>query len=169
MKMHRGRSVLKSGVRGWLGCAALAGLLAVGSPWAMAQNGQNGQAGQAGQNGQGHPASAADISPNPNEGPEKHTWTIDQLIPLTVSEAWQMSGRNEDRFFDMVQDLAAFSAQKRNLVLPEDVAAGQQAGQYIKQEAKMDHQQLLYAIVDRAVRKVGKPGPGSQGAPMPTK
>jgi hypothetical protein len=68
-----------------------------------------------------------------------------------------MSGKNEDKFFDMVQELAAFSAQKRNLVLPASEEAGRQAGEYIKQQAQMDHDQLLYAVVDQAVRKVGKP------------
>jgi hypothetical protein len=102
-------------------------------------------------------SSPVDIRPDTTEAP--HPWTVEQLLPLTVSEAWQMSGKNEDKFFDMVQDLAAFSAKKRNLMLPDDEAAGQQAGEYIKQQAKQDHDQLLYAVVDQAVRKVGKPGP----------
>ena len=99
--------------------------------------------------------SPVDIRPDTSEAP--HPWTIQQLLPLTVAEAWQMSGKNEDKFFDMVQDLAAFSAKKRELVLPEDEAAGRQAGEYIKQQARQDHDQLLYAVVDQAVRKVGKP------------
>jgi hypothetical protein len=101
------------------------------------------------------PSSPVNIEQQANEAPETHPWTIEQLLPLTVSEAWQMSGKNEDKFFDMVQDLAAFSAQKRNLVLPASEKAGQQAGEYIKQQAKQDHDQLLYAVVDQAVRKVG--------------
>jgi len=100
--------------------------------------------------------SPVDIRPDANE---THPWTIEKLLPLTVSEAWQMSGKNEDTFFDMVQDLAAFSAQKRDLVLPSSEAAGREAGEYIKQQAKLDHDQLLYAVVDQAVRKVGKPAP----------
>jgi hypothetical protein len=104
-------------------------------------------------------SSPVDIRPDATEAPETHTWTIPQLLPLTVSEAWQMSGKSEDKFFDMVQDLAAFSAQKRNLVLPASEAAGREAGEYIKQQAKQDHDQLLYAVVDQAVRKVGKPAP----------
>jgi len=88
---------------------------------------------------------------------------------LTVSEAWQMSGKNEDKFFDMVQDLAAFSAKKRNLALPEDETAGKQAGEYIKQQAKQDHDQLLYAVVDQAVRKVGKPASPLTSAGPPAK
>ena len=38
---------------------------------------------------------------------------------------------------------------------------GVQFGEYIKTQAKADHDQLLYAIVDRAVRKYGtKPAAG---------
>jgi hypothetical protein len=110
-------------------------------------------------------SSPVNIKPEANEAPETHSWTIGQLLPLTVSEAWHMSGRSEDTFFDMVQDLAAFSAQKRNLVLPASEAAGREAGEYIKSQAKLDHDQLLYAVVDQAVRKVGKPAPVSEAAP----
>lgn len=102
---------------------------------------------------------AVSITPAPNEAPETHSWTIEQLLPLTVSEAWQMSGKDEDKFFDMVQDLAAFSAQRRGLTLPENAEAGKKAGEYIKLQAKADHGQLLYAIVDRAVRRVGTKAP----------
>jgi hypothetical protein len=80
-----------------------------------------------------------------------------------------MSGKSEDKFFDMVQDLAAFSAKKRNLVLPASEAAGHEAGQYIKQQAKLDRGQLLYAVVDQAVRKVGKPAPAQASTSAPAK
>jgi hypothetical protein len=103
----------------------------------------------------GQEPSPASITPSPTEAPETHSWTVEQIIPLTVSEAWEFSGKNEDKFFDIVQDLAAFSAQKRGLTLPENEAAGRQAGQFIKAKARADHDELLYAIVDQAVRKVG--------------
>jgi hypothetical protein len=115
------------------------------------------------------PSSPVNIKPEANEPPETHSWTIEQLLPLTVSEAWHMSGRNEDTFFDMVQDLAAFSAQKRHLVLPASEAAGQEAGEYIKSQAKLDHGQLLYAVVDQAVRKVGQPAPATVNEAVPPK
>ena len=114
-------------------------------------------------------SSPVNIKPEANEAPETHSWTIEQLLPLTVSEAWHMSGRNEDTFFDMVQDLAAFSAQKRNLVLPASEAAGREAGEYIKSQAKLDHAQLLYAVVDQAVRKVGQPAPATVNEAVPPK
>ena len=137
-------------------CLAAAFTLSAGSCTAVAQAPSQ-PSSHAAQSSQ----SSADIRPDPTEAPETHPWTIEQLLPLTVSEAWQMSGRNEDKFFDMVQDLAAFSAQKRNLVLPETEAAGRQAGELVKQRAKADHNQLLYAVVDHAVRTVGKPAPAA--------
>ncbi len=115
------------------------------------------------------PSSPVNIKPEANEPPETHAWTTEQLLPLTVSEAWHMSGKSEDKFFDMVQDLAAFSAQKRNLVLPASEAAGREAGEYIKRQAKLDHDQLLYAVVDQAVRKVGKPASAKTGQTDPAK
>lgn len=84
-----------------------------------------------------------------------HSWTAEQLLTSTVHEAWMMSGRNEDRFFEMVKELAAMSAQKRGLTLPETDAAGKKAGDMIKREARKDPDQLLYAVVDRAVMKTG--------------
>jgi hypothetical protein len=91
-----------------------------------------------------------------------HNWTDAQLITCTVSQAWQLSGRNESTFFDIVQQLAEISARNRDLVLPDNAAAGRRAGEYIKQTAKADHKQLLYVIVDKAVQKVGTPAPASQ-------
>ena len=96
-------------------------------------------------------ASASDTTPS--------QWSDAQLVLLTVSQAWRMSGRNEDKFFDIVQQLAAVSAKNRGLVLPNTAAAGEKAGESIKQMAKADHQQLLYEIVDKAVREVGTPAP----------
>jgi hypothetical protein len=88
---------------------------------------------------------------------EPHNWTTEQILTCTVSDCWQLSGKNEETFFDIVQQLAAISAHTRGLTLPDDAAAGQRAGQYIKAKAKADHGQLLYAIVDASIRKVGTP------------
>ncbi len=40
---------------------------------------------------------------------------------------------------------------------PHNAAAGQRAGEYIKAKARSDHGQLLYAIVDASIRRVGTP------------
>ncbi len=103
--------------------------------------------------------SPVSIKPEANEAPEAHPWTNEQILTCTVSQCWQLANKSEDTFFDIVQQLAATSAQSRNLVLPESAEAGQKAGDIIKSKAKADHDQLLYTIVDEAVRKIGTPAP----------
>jgi hypothetical protein len=105
---------------------------------------------------QQQPKSPATITPSADAN-EAHNWTTEQILTCTVSDCWQLSGKNEDTFFDIVQQLAAISARTRGLTLPDDAAAGQRAGEYIKAKAKADHGQLLYAIVDASIRKVGTP------------
>ncbi len=83
------------------------------------------------------------------------TWTIDQAVTCSVHDAWQLGGKNEAGFFAIVKALAELSAQKRGLVLPDKEAVGREFGEYIKTQARTDRDQLLYVIVDRAVRKYG--------------
>jgi hypothetical protein len=97
------------------------------------------------------PESAEHMTPGPV------TWTPEQLITASVHDAWIMSGKNEATFFEMVTQLAVLSAQKRGLQLPNTEKAGEQFGELIKQIAKTDHDQLLYDVVDKAVKQVGVP------------
>ena len=101
--------------------------------------------------------SPVSIKADANEASEAHPWTTDQILTCTVSQCWHLANKSEDTFFDIVQQLAATSAKNRDLTLPESEAAGRQVGEIIKTKAKADHDQLLYAVVDDAVRKVGKP------------
>ena len=88
-------------------------------------------------------------------------FTIDQAVTCSVHDAWELGGKTEAGFFAIVQAEAELAAQKRGLVLPDSATVGRQFGEYIKAQAKMDHDQLLYSIVDRAVRKYGtKPAAG---------
>jgi hypothetical protein len=98
--------------------------------------------------------STATIAPSA-DSTTTHNWTTEQILTCTVSDCWQLAGKSEATFFDIVQQLAAISAQTRGLTLPDDAAAGKRAGEYIKAKAKADHGQLLYAIVDASVRKTG--------------
>ncbi len=100
------------------------------------------------------PKSPVTITPSA-ETAAPHTWTTEQILTCTVSDCWQLSGKNETMFFNIIQQLAEISAQTRGLTLPDDAAAGQRTGEYIKAKAHTDHGQLLYAIVDAAIRKVG--------------
>jgi hypothetical protein len=90
-----------------------------------------------------------------------HTWTTEQILTCTVSQCWQLGGRTEEGYFDIIQQLAVISARSRNLTLPETEKAGEETGEYIKAEAHKDHDQLLFAVVDAAVRKVGTPNPSN--------
>jgi hypothetical protein len=82
-------------------------------------------------------------------------YPLDQIVTASVHDAWLLSGKNEDAFFDIVEQLAQLSAEKRGVDLPDSAAAGKRMGEIIKQKARADHDQLLYVIVDQAVRAVG--------------
>jgi hypothetical protein len=101
------------------------------------------------------PTSAPKVMANPPASPNAKVYPLDQIIPATVHDAWELSGKNEDAFFDIVQQLAEYSAQNRGLTLPDTVAAGKRMGLMIKTKTKADHDQLLYVIVDESVRAVG--------------
>jgi hypothetical protein len=90
-----------------------------------------------------------------SSGAAAHNWTTEQILTCTVADCWQLAGKNESTFFDIVQQLAAISAQERGITLPDSAAAGQRVGAYIKAKAKADHEALLYGIVDASVRHVG--------------
>jgi hypothetical protein len=92
----------------------------------------------------------------PAETAGTQNWTIDRVVTDTVSDAWHQGGETEAGFFAIVKTMAQFAAQKRDVTLPDSQEAGRRMGQYIKQQARLDHQQLLYPIVDKAVRMVAK-------------
>lgn len=96
--------------------------------------------------------SATQTSTQTTDGQEN--WTVDQLITSSVHDAWMLSGRNEQKFFEMVTQLAQISAQKRGLTLPNNEETGKRFGELVKSIAKTDHDQLLYVVVDKAVQQV---------------
>ena len=85
-------------------------------------------------------------------------WPMDQLVTLSVREAWRLGGKTEEGFFAIVKELAELSAQKRGITLPDDKDAGAKAGEWIKKEAKSDPDQLLYVVVDKAVQYSARVG-----------
>jgi hypothetical protein len=109
--------------------------------------------------------SLAAPSPRPQQQPEilahpkvdakDKVYPLEQIVPASVHDAWLLSGKNEEAFFDIVEQLAQLSAEKRGLNLPDNAAAGKHMGEIIKEKARADHDQLLYVIVDQAVQAVG--------------
>src|ERR1700733_3087396 len=97
-----------------------------------------------------------EVTAHPQTDAGDKIYPMNQIVTATVHDAWLLSGKNEEAFFDIVEQLAQFSARKRGLVLPDTAAAGRQMGVLIKTRAKADHDQLLYAIVDQAVRTLGQ-------------
>ena len=95
------------------------------------------------------------VTSNPKVDPSDKVYPIEQIVTATVHDAWMLSGKDEEAFFDIVEQLAQFSAQKRGLTLPNSEAAGRRMGELIKTRAKADRDALLYAIVDQAVRSLG--------------
>src|SRR5215813_9921776 len=91
-------------------------------------------------------------SPASNQPAAKHSWTMEQAVTSSVREAWVLSGKTDEGFFEMVQALAELSAQKRGVNPPDTEAAGAKAGNWIRKEARRDPDQLLYVIVDHAVQ-----------------
>jgi hypothetical protein len=104
---------------------------------------------------QGSAAQQPEVTAHPQTDANDKTYPMDQIVTATVHDAWLLSGKNEEAFFDIVEQLAQFSAQKRGLTLPDTAAAGRKMGLMIKTRAKADHDQLLYAVVDQAVRTLG--------------
>jgi hypothetical protein len=101
---------------------------------------------------------AADMEPKTLEGKatQEH-WDPDQLLTATVHQAWVLSNKNEANFYEMIEQLADISAKNRGVSLPESAAAGRRMGEYIKRAASADTDQLLYAVVDKAVVMIAKP------------
>ena len=109
--------------------------------------------------------SLAEPSPRPQQQPAvvahpkvdagDKVYPLDQIVTASVHDAWLLSGKNEEAFFDIVEQLAQISAEKRGISLPDSAAAGKRMGEIIKQKARADRDQLLYVVVDQAVRSVG--------------
>jgi hypothetical protein len=108
----------------------------------------------------------SNIAPKSSQGQTgaKPNWTTEQLITASVHDAWLLSGKDEATFFEMVSQLADLSAKNRGITLPDNEAAGRKMGNYIKTSAKADTDQLLYAVVDKAVLMTSKAPVHAAGA-----
>ncbi|HEY3824449.1 MAG TPA: hypothetical protein VGL82_07810 [Bryobacteraceae bacterium] len=101
------------------------------------------------------PQKQPEVLAHPKVDVNDKVYPLDQIVTASVHDAWLLSGKNEEAFFDIVEQLARISAEKRGLSLPDNAAAGKRMGEFIKEKARADHDQLLYVVVDQAVRAVG--------------
>ena len=81
----------------------------------------------------------------------------EQALPLTCAQAWAASGKRYPDMLAIVTTLAKISLANRSLTLPNTRAAGVDAGRGIAQECKADPEALLFAVVDKQVRRVATP------------
>ena len=86
------------------------------------------------------------------------TLTADQALPLTCAQAWAVAGKTYGPMLSIVTTLARVSLANRELTFPNTREAGVDAGKGIALDCKADPQALLYAIVDKHVRRVAEAG-----------
>ena len=90
----------------------------------------------------------------PAEMPEGADWDIADALPLTCLQLWEAYGENNQDVIDIVTTMAGMSVINRGLEFPQTEAAGRKLGEGILTSCKQDRNDLMYAIVDRNVRKV---------------
>ena len=86
------------------------------------------------------------------------TLTADQALPLTCAQAWAVAGKSYRPMLAIVTTLAKVSLANRELTFPNTREAGIDAGTGIGQDCKADPQALLFAVVDKHVRRVVEAG-----------
>lgn len=84
------------------------------------------------------------------------TLTADQALPLTCAQAWAVAGKSYGPMLAIVTTLAKVSLANRELTFPNTREAGIEAGKGIAQDCRADPQALLYAVVDKQVRRVAE-------------
>lgn len=86
----------------------------------------------------------------------KTAWTAEDALPLTCAQAWVESGKTYPGLLKIVTTLARVSLANRDLEFPNTKEAGLDAGKGIVQDCKADPDALLFAIVDKHVRRVAE-------------
>ena len=103
-------------------------------------------------------ALAAAQAPKPASAAPKtaKTWTMEEALPLTCAQAWVESGKTYPGLLAVVETLAKVSLANRDLTFPSTREAGMDAGKGIAEDCKADPHALLYAVVDKHVRRVAR-------------
>ena len=84
--------------------------------------------------------------------------TAAQALPLTCAQAWIASEKDYAKMRAVVISLAKVSLVNRDLTFPNQRDAGADAGKGIAADCKADPNALLFAIVDKHVRRVTDAG-----------
>jgi hypothetical protein len=82
----------------------------------------------------------------------------EQALPLTCVQAWVASHQSYPEMLSVVKTLAKVSLANRDLTFPNTREAGLDAGKGIAEDCKADPNALLFAVVDKHVRRVAEEG-----------
>lgn len=89
--------------------------------------------------------------------PAPREWKAADVLPLSCVQAWVVSGKSEKGFVEILRVLGSVSLENRRLTFPDSREAGDEAGHGIAADCAADPDALLFAVVDRQVRRLGKP------------
>jgi hypothetical protein len=93
-----------------------------------------------------------------SQSPARTEWKAEDALPLTCAQAWVESGKTYEGMLAVVETLAIVSLANRDLEFPDTREAGIDAGKGIVADCKADPDALLFAIVDKHVRRVAEAG-----------
>jgi hypothetical protein len=88
--------------------------------------------------------------------PAARAWKAEDALPLTCAQAWVQSGKSYPGLLAVVEVLARVSLANRDLTFPNTREAGLDAGKGIAEDCKTDPHALLFALVDKHVRRVSE-------------
>src|SRR5262249_42876635 len=88
--------------------------------------------------------------------PPKTKLAAEDVLPLTCVQAWVKSNKNYTGMRSIVVTLARVSLANRDLTFPNTRESGLEAGKAIAEDCKADSNALLFAIVDKHVRRVAE-------------
>jgi hypothetical protein len=95
--------------------------------------------------------------------PRRTNRIVTDLLPLTCAQAWVKSNKSYPQMLSIVKTLARVSLANRDLTFPDTREAGLDAGKGIAEDCKADPHALLFAIVDKHVRRVAEAAASSGG------
>ena len=80
--------------------------------------------------------------------------TAAQALPLTCAQAWIAAQKDYAQMRALIVSLAKVSLVNRELTFPNQREAGLDAGKGIAADCKADPHALLFAVVDKHVRRI---------------
>ena len=83
-------------------------------------------------------------------------YKAEDVLPVTCAQAWVQAGKGYPGMLAIVQTLDKVSLGNRDLTVPNTREAGMDAGKGIAEDCKADPDGLLFAFVDKHVRRVAE-------------